>query len=633
MRAILVFFGAIIVAISGAAAQTTPNFVTNQVPTAVQWNNAFAVKADTVNGLLTNPTVTGGKMSNTDVSTAIVTSSNISQPLSSWVAASVGNSSGSLVVAANSLGGTQTLATWMSYLTGVSNPNAMVLGGGGTLAGSFAGTPTFTGGQLTLAPTSTVVASTSIPMVLSSSADMTGTGVGYLNKFYINSDNINAVGSHVGLLDILENFGGGFGGRQALTVGLVETSDVADTAVGNYYVGLPVSVFWRYNSAGTALTEQGAAAHVVAFNPFAEIQTGFHVTNLRTLNTEEVDVSTFDVTATLLNRVGTIIASLGPSAQGSLQDAALQIYTSLNASYGFNNGILFGGYENGSAITSTGTLIGSMESSAYATTQLKGNYGIDWLTHPYIFANKTIQAPGFSVDGIGGINGVILKLQNWSFKASPTGGMQIGQVAETDAISGSAFGYVSTAGTSWSNNEFCTTTAGGMYQVTATSGGAVTGLVQIQADNAAATPPTTLNCTSTMASLTTYDTALSPGSGLVLTPVWNNNSILDILSGSTLEISNGLVYAPTGTIEFANPSGLSGQIRMGHLNSVNNLLLASGVTSVAPSITAQGLDTNISLNFVTKGTGVLEINGTAGVTCSGSPTGSFAVTNGLVTHC
>jgi len=53
--------------------------------------------------------------------------------------------------------------------------------------------------------------------------------------------------------------------------------------------------------------------------------------------------------------------------------------------------------------------------------------------------------------------------------------------------------------------------------------------------------------------------------------------------------------------------------------------------SIGPS--SGSVDANTGLNLVTQGTGVIQINGTPGVTCSGTPTASFAVTKGVVTHC
>lgn len=65
-----------------------------------------------------------------------------------------------------------------------------------------------------------------------------------------------------------------------------------------------------------------------------------------------------------------------------------------------------------------------------------------------------------------------------------------------------------------------------------------------------------------------------------------------------------------------------------------NYLSISGVGAGTPVlVSAQGTDTNIGINLVPKGTGTIEANGTAGVTCSGSPTSSFAATDGIVTHC
>lgn len=67
--------------------------------------------------------------------------------------------------------------------------------------------------------------------------------------------------------------------------------------------------------------------------------------------------------------------------------------------------------------------------------------------------------------------------------------------------------------------------------------------------------------------------------------------------------------------------------------NVNYLDFVPNATTVAPALKSLGSDTNISLNLVPKGTGVIQVGGTAGVTCSGTPTSSFAATKGIVTHC
>ena len=56
--------------------------------------------------------------------------------------------------------------------------------------------------------------------------------------------------------------------------------------------------------------------------------------------------------------------------------------------------------------------------------------------------------------------------------------------------------------------------------------------------------------------------------------------------------------------------------------------IGASQTNVGATVTA-GIDASGNVNAV----GGYKVNGTAGVSCSGAPTASFAVTNGIVTHC
>lgn len=132
-----------------AFAQSSPGLVFNQVPSAGQWNGYFSSKLDANGGTAVNLTATGGNLSG-----AFVTSNNVTQTLAAWVGASVGNVSGSLVTATGIAGPvTNSLAVWMSYLTGIANPNAVILDGQISGAGIVSllapyakiAAPTFTG--------------------------------------------------------------------------------------------------------------------------------------------------------------------------------------------------------------------------------------------------------------------------------------------------------------------------------------------------------------------------------------------------------------------------------------------------------------------------------------------------------
>ena len=61
--------------------------------------------------------------------------------------------------------------------------------------------------------------------------------------------------------------------------------------------------------------------------------------------------------------------------------------------------------------------------------------------------------------------------------------------------------------------------------------------------------------------------------------------------------------------------------------------LSVGSNAGSPTLAANGTDANVNINFLPKGTGVLQLNGSPGVTCSGAPSSSFTSTKGLVTHC
>ena len=84
-------------------------------------------------------------------------------------------------------------------------------------------------------------------------------------------------------------------------------------------------------------------------------------------------------------------------------------------------------------------------------------------------------------------------------------------------------------------------------------------------------------------------------------------------AGSDANIGLTIGAKGTGLILFRTGSGYSlTQFAINHQGSAVNYIQAAGaITTAAPSLTATGTDTNVSLNLVTKGTGTLQINGTA----------------------
>ena len=70
MRRLISALVVVLVWCAAASAQTAPGFVLGSQPTAAQWNGYFGGKADTVNGLLTSPTINGGTLNNLSSLTA-----------------------------------------------------------------------------------------------------------------------------------------------------------------------------------------------------------------------------------------------------------------------------------------------------------------------------------------------------------------------------------------------------------------------------------------------------------------------------------------------------------------------------------------------------------------------------------
>ena len=59
--------------------------------------------------------------------------------------------------------------------------------------------------------------------------------------------------------------------------------------------------------------------------------------------------------------------------------------------------------------------------------------------------------------------------------------------------------------------------------------------------------------------------------------------------------------------------------------NIENIITTTGILDPPTSVTKIAGIENV--------VGARQANGTAGVTCSGTPTSSFATINGLVTHC
>lgn len=157
---------------TGVLAQGNPNLITGQVPNAVQWNSYFAAKVDVNGGTLNGPTI------NNPLFTGIVAFGATQWPGPFVVTGSISGTSGafgSLTVNGNTLGtaafaGLGTSGTTVPLLSSantwggtqnfgsntISGSSLVFTGGtltglahvGGSMSGTFTGSPTFSGNPL-----------------------------------------------------------------------------------------------------------------------------------------------------------------------------------------------------------------------------------------------------------------------------------------------------------------------------------------------------------------------------------------------------------------------------------------------------------------------------------------------------
>jgi hypothetical protein len=163
--------------------------------------------------------------------------------------------------------------------------------------------------------------------------------------------------------------------------------------------------------------------------------------------------------------------------------------------------------------------------------------------------------------------------------------------------------------------------------------GKVTGLSFVSATYAGANTATTLGTVNGPA-IRVIDSGAAPINWLQVTPGQTGQGVGLVCGGPSSDTNVGCSLSSKGTGTLGLNVGNSKVIQMtAAAGAVNFIQVNAGLTGVPVVFQASGTDPNINIEFVPKGTGVLQIGATLGVTCSGTPTASFASTGGLVTHC
>lgn len=340
-------------------------------------------------------------------------------------------------------------------------------------------------------------------------------------------------------------------------------------ANANLVAGL-FKVFVNGNDGGSLGSESGA---YFALNPDAEV--GASGTNLTSIIGEEIDVA-IQTGGSALDKIGLQIVSVGADAvQAGRESVGLSLNSQLamgGTVPGWNYGILFGTYAGFPPVTSSGTLIGTICHVNNCGSFPMGTvaHGVDFSA--YTFSSDAFKSTGFLVDGSGNttVNALTGNSGNLAISAATNGAVTIG-----NATDGAGLRVLD-------------------------SGGATVNIVSI-------------------------------------TPGQTGQSVTYNCGGPSSDTNVTCVFSAkgTGNLQFSTQSGTR-QFQVNNTTSAADFVTVTGGAAGSPGVVtvgASGTDTDISISLAPKGAGVIKIGSTAGVTCSGSPTASFASTGGIVTHC
>jgi hypothetical protein len=101
--------------------------------------------------------------------------------------------------------------------------------------------------------------------------------------------------------------------------------------------------------------------------------------------------------------------------------------------------------------------------------------------------------------------------------------------------------------------------------------------------------------------------------------------------GSSALHTTQLYGSAYGINATANIAALGGT--MAAYGTANDISMTGAASGNSVTLNAFGSDANINIALVPKGAGSIVVGTSIGVSCSGAPTGGYAVTSGLVTHC
>lgn len=391
-----------------------------------------------------------------------------------------------------------------------------------------------------------------------------------------------------------------------------------------FCTGLTAAASLAYNCGGTSFasttSSKGAAT---TLNTYTTASSG--ATFINGIVGYEMDIAAV-AGSSLAAKTGLLIARLATDAVSGAWsvDSAIAI-SAAGSTAGWDYMLSFGGPSAQIPWKSTATFIKSWEPQTPTTGQSLAAWGIDFFATT--FAGGFAKSLGFQVDGSGRVTGQRLDLQGFRLD-SGSGTLSVDQVGRVSSLSGIAAG-----GAGYVAGDKVTTAPGGVYVITAVSGGVATAVTQLVPGVTASPPANPVATTATNNVNSGFFRAA--GTGLTLNLTWSAASGgLSLMasggattvggnftaSGTVVTLGSGavpldIIIANTNNVRFSLGTTTSVfTLRQGsnpcfQVNNasagtpVNYVLVQSNQTGSAPVMKAAGTDTNIDLLLAGQGTG------------------------------
>jgi hypothetical protein len=282
-----------------------------------------------------------------------------------------------------------------------------------------------------------------------------------------------------------------------------------------------------YNCGGTGLTVGSTGGAVATFNTYTRAFSG--ATYLTSVGGYELDIQAL-AGSSFGSKFGILVQRLTNDAVSGAfgNDSGIVFGSTSGPIGGWDFAINLGGGVSNVAYKPTATLIVAREPQNPALGQALAAWGMD--LKGVLFSGGFLRSIGYTVDGGGAVTNQRENISNWSLAPSATG-LTIDAPSQRASLTSIAAG-----GGAWAVGDKATTATGGVYQVTAISGGTglgpATTVVQLVPDVSASPPANPVAATATNATI--FRTA---GAGLTLNLAWTAANALSLQpSGGALRL-------------------------------------------------------------------------------------------------